>query len=237
MQGEGNDGKTILFKALFPGQLLGIANDDDILRNDKFMFANIWDRPATLVGDSKAVNLMMLGTMHRLTGRDKIGVEYKHGARFTAEYQGVVFVSSNAVPNIEGTRANLSRLTIVQFEKGPWKDDLENLLRQELPALLHRARDAYAVRCPRHFDIELNARSQELLEEATGNETDTWTAALAFGGFKFEAEAWTSRAELLKILKITDAQRKSLYHWLKRQPGVTEVGRKGLLGFKGLKKG
>ncbi len=63
LQGEGNDGKTIMLKALFDGARIpyGIAHDDDLQRASQFLFASLWDRPVCLVGDSKSVNLMMLG--------------------------------------------------------------------------------------------------------------------------------------------------------------------------------
>lgn len=240
LQGEGSDGKTIALKAIFEGAIgpnaVGIANDDDIVRSNQFLFSAIWDKVAMVVNDSKQVNLMMTGLIHRLTGRDYIGVEYKHGPRFSAEYQGVVWVTSNLRPNIEGNRSNLSRLTILTLKPGDWVDDLAHRLRDEMPALLHRARDAYSRACPRHYEIALNATSLRLLNEATGGEADTFRAALLAGGFVFDAVGWVTKAELVAALRLDMAQRTSLYRWLRAQPSVKESADDGDRGFKGLRK-
>jgi hypothetical protein len=239
LQGEGNDGKTIALKAIFNATIgphgLAVANDDDLLRGSQFLFATMWDKPAVLIGDSKSVNLMMQGMLHRLTGRDYIGVEYKNGPRFLAEYQGVVWVTSNQRPNIEANASNLSRLSLLTIKQGAWVDGLALRLEHEVPALLHRARDAYSRGCRQHFAIALNAESLRLLEEATGHESDKFAAVLKVGGFVLDAEQWTSRADLVSRTRLNDGETKSFYAWLRRQPGVTEVMRTGVRGFKGIR--
>jgi hypothetical protein len=195
----------------------------------------MWDKPAVLIGDSKSVNLMMQGMLHRLTGRDYIGVEYKNGPRFLAEYQGVVWVTSNQRPNIEANASNLSRLSLLTIQPGAWVDSLALRLENEVPALLHRARDAYSRGCRQHFAIALNAESLRLLEEATGHESDKFAAVLKVGGFVLDAEQWTSRADLVSRTRLNDGETKSFYAWLRRQPGVTEVMRTGVRGFKGIR--
>jgi hypothetical protein len=210
-----------------------------LLRSSQFLFSTIWDKPAVLVNDSKSVNLMMQGLVHRLTGRDFIGVEYKHGSRFVAEYQGVVWVTSNQKPNIEDNRSNRSRLTLLTIRPGEWVDALGSRLRLEMPALLAAASDAYASACPRHFEIALNEESLRLLEEATGHESDKFRAALKVGGFVFASDSWVPRSDLVSRTKLTDGETKSFYAWLRRQPGVKEAkrgaGASAARGFEGIK--
>jgi hypothetical protein len=239
LQGEGNDGKTIALKAIFEATIgthgIAVANDDDLLRGSQFLFATMWDKPAVLIGDSKSINLMMQGMLHRLTGRDYIGVEYKNGPRFTAAFQGVVWVTSNQQPNIEANASNLSRLSLITISGGGWVTDLAAKLRGEVPALLARARDAYQIGCKNNFAIDLNDESRRLLDEATGHESDKCAAVLKVGGFVLAEGQWTSRTDLLSRLHLNAAEMKSFYAWLRRQKGVVECKRDGMRGFSGVR--
>ncbi len=241
LQGEGNDGKSILFSAIFEGSGVPMAavNDDDLQRASQFLFSTVWDKPAVLIGDSKSVNLMMMGAVHRLTGRDYIGVEYKHGARFNAKFQGVVWVASNQRPEIEHSRSNLSRLSFLTIRPGEWVDGLAGKLRAELPGLLARAREAYVVACPRHFDIRLNEHSEALLEESTSADSEKHAAMLKRAGLRVEGNEFVSRKDILVRLDgkldALSGRAASFYRWLGNQPGVTPFkDASGQRGFKGL---
>ena len=242
LQGEGNDGKTILFKALLEGAGVpfGIVSDADIQGSNQFLFSSLWDKPVVLVNESKSPNILMTGMMHKLTGRDHVTVEYKHGQRFQAAYQGVVWVCSNQSPNIEGSRSNLSRLSLLSIVPGQWVDSLPDRLRSEVPALLFRARRAYSILCPRDFEIALNSASQEALAEATGFETDLFTTALKMASLEVTGskDDEVSGAELLGRLnrhtKMDAAQLKSFYRWLVAQ-GASKRKGKGGSAWKGIK--
>lgn len=239
LQGDGNDGKSILFSAIFEGSGVPMAavNDDDLQRASQFLFSTVWDKPAVLIGDSKSVNLMMMGAVHRLTGRDYIGVEYKHGARFNAKFQGVVWVASNQRPQIEHSRSNLSRLSFLTIRPGEWVDGLAGKLRAELPGLLARAREAYVVACPRHFDIQLNDASRELLGESTSADHEKHAAALFNAGLRIEGDDFIARKDIVVRMngKLDDGKLASFYRWLDQQPGVRAEKAHGVRGFRGLK--
>ena len=242
LQGEGNDGKSILFDALFEGASLPYASlgDNDLVGGNQFVFSSVWDKPVVLVGESKNVNVLMSGMVHKLTGRDPIPVEYKHGQRFNAKFQGVVFVTSNNKPQIERTRSNLSRLSLVTIQPGDWVDDLKPKLRREVPGLLFRAREAYARACPRHFEIALNETSKELLGESTAHDFDKHATLLSLAGLRIEGDGFIPRKEIhLRLTansstRLEDGKLASFYRWLEQQPGVRAVKIDGVRGFRGL---
>lgn len=243
LQGEGNDGKSIAFDALFEGSGTPFAalSDSDLIGGNQFVFSSVWDKPAVLIGESKNVNVLMTGMVHKLTGRDPIPVEYKHGQRFAAKFQGVVFVTSNNLPQIERTRSNLTRLSVVTIDGGAWIDDLPGKLRREVPALLARAHAAYSRLCPTHFEIHLNAAARDALGRATSFEDEQNATAFALTGLRIEGDDFLARAEVFKRLlasgsKLADVNKvASFYRWLERQDGVKAVKQKGTNGFRGLK--
>lgn len=239
LQGEGEDGKSIVVNALIDGAGLAtsIINDTD-LKGDKFLYCSVWDKPLVILNESKNANASMFGTIHTLTGRDKLPVEYKNGPRFVANFMGVVFVTSNNLPQVENTRANVSRLTVVTMTKGDWIDDLPRRLRAEVPALLDKARGVYARLCPRHHEIKLSDASQALLDETTKADDEAHAATLEYANLVIGGDGRVSRKDIGVRLKATRAdghKLTSFYKWLARQPGVKEYRTASDRGFIGLK--
>jgi len=243
LQGAGNDGKSIAMNALIRGTGLQAASlsDTDLLGGNQFLYSSLWDKPLVLVNESKNVNVLMTGTIHKLTGRDLVSVEYKHGQRFAAQFQGVVFVTSNGLPEIEKTASNLTRLTVVTIK--PLKQFIPGLVAKlvaEVPALLFRARNAYALRCKDHFRIDLNDAAQAAVSAATGFEDEMHATVLHAAGIRLDPEGFLSRKDVMRQVIATgaklDANRTaSFYRWLVEQPGVVDCKREGARGFKGIR--
>lgn len=243
LQGGGNDGKSIALDALLEGAGIEMASisDGDLGAGNQFVFSSIWNKPVVVVSESKSVNVMMTGMMHKLTGRDAQPVEYKFGSRFSARFQGVVFVTSNNKPQIEKTRSNLTRLTVVTISPlVTFVPNLHRRLRDEVPALLARAREAYARLCPDHFTIGLSERSKGMLLEATAHEEAKYASAFKHSGLQFKEEAFVSRRDIVAQLlackspMAEDNKIAGFYRWLKEQPGVQASSRKGVRGFRGV---
>jgi hypothetical protein len=241
LQGDGNDGKSIAMTALFAGAGCPFAtvSDADLVGGNQFLFSSLWDKPAVLVNESKNVNVLMSGMIHKLTGRDPVSVEYKHGQRFAARFNGCVLVTSNNLPQIEGTRANVSRLSVVRIRQGGWVDDLESRLRREVPALLHRAAARYTALCPQHFAIALNDESKELLGTATAAEDEAHSSALRLCGLKLDGNDFMPRSEIVSRLRAAGfrfqaGELASFYRWLKAA-GAREHKADGVRGYLGVK--
>ena len=246
-QGGGNDGKSIAMTALIraakvPSQTV---SDNDLGKDSsQFLYSSLWDKPLVMVNESKNVNVLMSGTVHKLSGRDLVPVEYKHGQRFTAQFQGVVFVTSNGLPQVEKTRSNLSRLTIIRISKlETFIPGLQAKLEAEVPALLHRAREIYAQRCRDHFRIDLNETAQADVEAATGYEDETHATMLFGAGYALGGDLFISRKDLMTRLlaagaKLDPNRTSSFYRWLAEQPGIDDLrqGKDRVRGFSGLKR-
>jgi hypothetical protein len=229
MQGEGNDGKTIAVNAIAAGTFgitnLGVLDDVALTNKDRFMLSSVWDKPMIFIPDTKNVNLVMSGIVHRLVGRDFVPVEYKGRPIFKAQFQGSVWVTSNPMPSIENSESNTSRLTIVTVR--PPKEfipDLERKYIAELPALLAKAKAAYDARSENDFRIRLNETATADLKAATSDTEDrfvTWATKIRLHVTHDDNDSVKSteiyQAFESRGIKTYTNERAAFYGWLKRQ--------------------
>lgn len=220
LQGMGNDGKTLAINAIARGVfgLEGLAVLDDVALANRspFVFSTVWDRPLVVIPDTKNGHLVMSGMVHRLVGRDLIPVENKYRTPFKAQFQGSVWVTSNPMPSIENSPSNTTRLTVLRVS--PPKEfihDLERKYIAEIPALLAKARDAYALRCRDHFRIELNEAATSDLAGTTVDMSDkfaVWAERIRLTVTGAEEDSVKS-TELYRALETRGIRSHSMERW------------------------
>jgi hypothetical protein len=232
LQGAGNDGKSIAVQAIaqaaFGINNIAVLDDGALGRNNQFTMSTLWDKPLVLIPDTKNVNLVMTGLVHRLVGRDILPVEYKHRHPFNAKFLGAVWVTSNPMPSIEDSASNTTRLTILTIE--PLKEfipDITNKYIEEMPGLLAKAADSYRERVgDEHFRIRLNAAAEAAVRGATSDVEDKYAvwaekAGLEIGEGLGPKEGIKSTDVYGALdtahIRVAPSERAGFYEYLKRR--------------------
>src|SRR5262249_34673511 len=137
---------------LFHGKVGSLA----AARKD-FLLSAIYGRPITIYPDCKNPNFPMTAEVRYITSGDIVPIEFKGMTPFSAVVRTRLLVHSNEEPVITGSRADTSRLILIEVAESKTKSDptWKKRLHAELPFLLYRAREAYRRLCPNHGDIQL----------------------------------------------------------------------------------
>jgi hypothetical protein len=179
LRGDGKDGKSVVAKVLARSLFeAGGVLDDERLRGSgaRFAAASIWDKRLLTIPDTKIRDLVTIGLLHQLSGRDMIQVEMKGQTGFTAEPDVRILIGSNLRPVLTRRRSDTSRVLLI--EVGPREDRsdprFEGRLSAQLPAFLAACQKEYERLCPDHGDIDLEQAAVEALEMAVSEGEEDW---------------------------------------------------------------
>jgi len=174
--GAGQDGKSVVLRVLY--QLLGrtaCTLSDTHVTNFSASFA--YGHRLVVIGENKNDKILMTGLVRSMTSGDAVAVEKKGEQAFSAVLRCKLLIAGNAAPHVSGSRADMSRLVLLEVAESPIKDDgaWEDRLKAELPAFLAACWALYQQQCPRRGNVPVN----ELAAEATANAAADAEADLA----------------------------------------------------------
>jgi hypothetical protein len=224
MYGDGHDGKTVVGRVLL-GALgkAGTSLDDTYATAaERWAGRSLYGMRFVLIDDTKMRQVLRRGIIHRITGGSPIKCEPKGVDGFDFIPNVNVLATSNYLPEIGRGRADRTRLLVVKVRKADvvqadseWAPRLE----AELPALMARAREAYARLAVKPGEAELRLEPAVAQTVGVAAEADDvmFAGILERGGLVL-GEALTCRgAELLAVtnLKPGSAEYKELVAWLR----------------------
>jgi hypothetical protein len=145
VHGEGNDGKSSIFKALFKimGQACSFQNAST--KTDKFWEGTLIDKTVVIYDDCNNPALTLSGIFKTLTGGGNIRVERKGDPNITSgTFEGKVIIGGNYAPAVEDKRADRRRLLYVKVDttNDDPKFSIEALI-DEFPYFLSYCNDLY----------------------------------------------------------------------------------------------
>lgn len=161
IQGNGHDGKSTIMRAImriYGEQYVASLTQGTIDSN--FFFSQVYGKRFVVYGDCTSERIISMGKIQSLTGGDNIPVEFKGETPFNAKIYGRLMICSNGHPSIDFSKANeksrILRIVVhkkaVGYEGDP---DWENKLVAEAPAILFKAREAYAKHVPTRMNIKI----------------------------------------------------------------------------------
>jgi hypothetical protein len=249
LQGEGLDGKSVVAAALTEifGQAAITVTDEDMASEGakRFLGGSLFGRRLVACDDTKKLDLLKQGLMHRVTGRGPLTCDRKGETPFTFAVDCALLVTSNYEPAIGRNRADSSRLILVHVRnKGVVSDtSWKARLVEEFPRLLRRALLAYDRLAVSPGEPALRLEGQALKNIEGAHETDDASfldtlekmfLSLDPAG-EITSKQWSAGMDSAHLSPHRDWQTvQALKRWLASR-GVVSFNRGGKRGFSGLK--
>lgn len=183
VKGDGEDGKstamTVLREAL--GAAATAASAAMFSSGSRFGLSALDGKRFAIVFDCKDTRLLMNEQLRNVTSGDEVIVEYKGQALETKRLNVKLVVCSNYLPDLTGSRADVSRLILLTVEKSLNRDDpsWEGRLREELPAFLASCKEAYEELCPHHGKLPLDEAARAAINERADSFEEEFADTLA----------------------------------------------------------
>lgn len=164
---NGQDGKSTVLRVIsriFKNAAVGIS-DQNLSTN--FGLSVLYGKRLAIYSDCLNTRFLMSEKIRTLTAGDVTTIEFKGQTPFSAEMYVRIAVASNLPPEINKTRAETSRLLLIEVEATQDNTaNWESQLTAEIPRLLKKAREAYKERCPEHYNIKPSVITEQLVTGA-----------------------------------------------------------------------
>ena len=143
LNGEGNDGKSVIMNAICNDfKVFSGCNVTD-LKNDHF-YAQVYGKSMLLCADCKTPSLISNDKIHAISGGDNVMVNPKHMQQFPAYIHMKICITSNSLPQISKERNEITRLIPIicseAKENTPgWKASIN----REIPHFIFKCRELF----------------------------------------------------------------------------------------------
>lgn len=234
--GDGHDGKTVVGRVLLGAMGKAATSLDDTYATaaERWAGRSLYGMRFVLIDDTKMRQVLRRGIIHRITGGSPIKCEPKGVDGFDFVPNVNVLATSNYLPEIGRGRADRTRLLVVKVRKADvvqadseWAPRLE----AELPALLARAREAYARLAvkPGEAELQLEPVVAETVGVSAKADDELYTQMLERGGLVLGEGLSVRGAELLACtdVKVGSAEQRELVTWLRDKGCTNDHTRKG----------
>jgi hypothetical protein len=234
--GDGHDGKTVVGRVLLRalGKAATSLDDTYATAAERWAGRSLYGMRFVLIDDTKMRQVLRRGIIHRITGGSPIKCEPKGVDGFDFVPNVNVLATSNYLPEIGRGRADRTRLLVVKVRKADvvqadseWAPRLE----AELPALLGRAREAYARLAvkPGEAEIRLEGAVAETVGVSAQADDYLYADVLERAGLVLGEGLSVRGSELLVStgVKVGSAEHKELVAWLRDNGCTVEHTRKG----------
>jgi len=143
--GRGGDGKSSLMRLLSKAFGPAYASEQPPTRGDRFWTAGLLGKRLVTFGDMDNAGFVTTGLFKSLTGDDLVRVEFKGGATVSLRLPAKFMASSNSMPAISLSPADLRRLILSQIAAPDrlYEGDYEADLEKELAPFISYCLDRY----------------------------------------------------------------------------------------------
>lgn len=229
LKGAGKDGKGSLMtlkKSIF-GDAYGIMPSDPKQQN-QFTAAGLVGKRVVAIQDCQYPRIVQTELFMQVTGGDPIRIEDKRKPAYTADVDAMIFVSSNFMPEITGSKAHMRRIILVTFKERTQYDEDERTFKtrllQEAPFILWRWKEAWRKMKSDHGGMKVD---QEITEDVAAATDLKWTSVLerffiVDTSKRGELRAETFRDILREEARLNDFEIRDFKNYLERH-GVKMV--------------
>ncbi len=170
LRGDGEDGKStaigVLVGALGSGG--GSINDISVTETKRFLLSSLYGTRVVAYPDCKVEKFCLTSVFRSLVSGDLVPIEFKMAGAFKAQMRCKLIIGTNEHLQVASTRADQSRVLLVEVAPSKNTDDpsWKLRLREQLPAFVFECLKAYARRCPNHGKLDVGEVVSEEVQAA-----------------------------------------------------------------------
>lgn len=230
---EGDDGKSRVAETIMEqfGDGAASGTTSNFASQDRFSMSGFVGKRLIVIPDVRNENLLRYDNIKRITGRDRVQVEYKNQRQFTTLIDARILAVSNYPLQVNNASYERSRALIVDVKRSPtltydWEDNLQ----AEFPEFLRWCKWAYSQRCADHRVIQSEA-SNAMIDDAM--EAEQEDMLLRLGCIEMAPNHFLTRKQFSKAMKDCGLSNKEINN-IKRT--FADAGCKDMLSPNGYQK-
>jgi len=143
LMGEGGEGKSAFIRFLSSMFGPAMTNGASLDLKDKFGLVDFIDKRVVAFADVNDMSIFQSPTFKGLIGGDKVRIEFKRGAKFFANLNVKVIISTNYTPEISSMKCDTRRIIPIRFEPIDGKE----IEQSKYDALLYKERAEFVSFC------------------------------------------------------------------------------------------